>query len=295
MKKITYRMSKNYTDSELLEYLTSSSFWTGDEDTAQERVRQVREYTGVLLDKEVKSKSIGKFKKFRKANLMQLYNEIIKFCSTNSCYCPYLLLRDDALPAAEYGILILPYDIELEAVISLIEKTNQTNAEAFAKCFNICFGDPFFNMYSTTLDICKFLEIETPYVKLSQGLGFRGCWRPDEDTVYVNVKAFESIEVLIMTLAHEIRHKLQTLSDIYIDSSNYYTITELESDIRGGFNMDETIQRYSFQECELDANAFAYAYSIKAGYNAQIIDRRMKRHYGAAYEEIVKRAKKMNL
>lgn len=296
VEKITYRQSKEFTDSELIEYLSSSSFWVGDEEHAREMVQHIREHTKILIENEEKSKSLRKFKKFRKPNLMHFYEEVIHVCMAQNCYCPFLLFQDVESPSADSGFLILPYDIELEAVISLIEETTQTNSEAFAKTFDPCDSHLFCDIYDTTLDICKYLEIESPYVTLLTGSERTGGWAPNEDTIYVNMsKTFGSREALIMTLAHELRHKWQTISGGYIDDSDYYVATELDTDIRGQYDMEEAFQKYSLQECEVDANAFAYAYSIKAGYNAQTIDQLMKRHHGVAYEEIVERAKKITI
>ncbi len=157
-------------------------------------------------------------------------------------------------------------------------------------------------MYQTALNICDNLHIRSPYIELNETAN-SGTWIPERDTIFININLLlQEFQKgpripLITALAHELRHKWQSISgNSYTSAIEYYRVTELDSSIHiyGGDDMLESFKEYALQECELDANAFAYAYVKNMGYPFDDIDKQFLQPRYYVRKEIIDYAERFS-
>lgn len=247
---ISYREVPSLSDDEILDYLKGSVFYVERPDN----VLLVRNTAKILLEDESKKRRLDLIE-FDQADTAKIYRECVDYCILNQFFCPLICLYPGNTLAIYDVTIGVPYSSDINSILKWI-KENQNY-----KLWNDYKKDnPFIHIFQTTLDVCTNLNMNPPLFLLKNDLAAKGMMDFSSDSIFLKRSqsfAYKNRNTWIIT--HELRHKWQLKYNVY-DFSNYYLPGEPDLDIRTGIIGEDKITAYQLQPCEIDANAYAYAY-----------------------------------
>lgn len=107
----------------------------------------------------------------------------------------------------------------------------------------------FWSIKEYAMDICEFLQIDLPTIKIVSNKPTMATYYPHNDTIEIS-DTYDTDYDYTFAITHELRHKWQ-IKHKHFKLSEYIEFTNKESD-----------EEYHMQAVEMDANAFSFAINV---------------------------------
>ena len=104
----------------------------------------------------------------------------------------------------------------------------------------------FWSIKEYAMDICDFLQIELPNIKIVSNKSTMATYYPHNDTIEIS-DTYDTDYDYAFAIAHELRHKWQI-------KHKHFKLSEYIE-----FNDRNNEEEYHMQAVEIDANAFSFA------------------------------------